>query len=117
MRVAGYLCDNLNGLRYILCCIVTGVNGLQNVSVDIPEAVAVGSTVNLTCQYDLQGDVLYAVKWYKGKDEFYRYLPKEMPPISTFGDFRHKIIVSYDRFLFYRMFYYCFKQKQKQKIE
>ncbi|XP_044018222.1 uncharacterized protein LOC122858991 isoform X2 [Aphidius gifuensis] len=81
-------------LLLLILAVATGVNGLQNVSVDIPEAVAVGSTVNLTCRYDLQGDVLYAVKWYKGKDEFYRYLPKEMPPISTFGDFKHKIIES-----------------------
>lgn len=72
---------------------VSGVNGLRNVSVVIPEAVAVGSSVTLTCLYDLEKDVLYAVKWYKGKAEFYRYVPKEMPPISVFGQFAANIDV------------------------
>lgn len=63
-------------------------------SIDVPEAVAVGSTVTFTCKYDLGSDVLYAVKWYKGKNEFYRFLPKELPHISVFGDFANKVDVS-----------------------
>ncbi|XP_034934435.1 cell adhesion molecule 3-like [Chelonus insularis] len=73
-------------LLLVILAVLTGVNGLHNVSVEIPEAVAVGSTVTLTCHYDLQTDVLYAVKWYKGKDEFYRYVPKEFQRISGFGE-------------------------------
>ncbi|KAK0157769.1 hypothetical protein PV328_011467 [Microctonus aethiopoides] len=75
----------------ILKIVTMYVNGLQNVSVDIPEAVAVGSTVTLTCLYDLEKTELYAVKWYKGKAEFYRYVPKEQPPISVFGEFADDI--------------------------
>ncbi|XP_008546379.1 uncharacterized protein LOC103570425 [Microplitis demolitor] len=72
--------------------LLNGVSGLKDVKVEIPEAVAVGAQVTLTCQYDLQTDVLYAVKWYKGKDEFYRFVPKELPPISVFGElFAHNI--------------------------
>lgn len=74
---------------------VPGVSGLKDVKVEIPEAVAVGSQVTLTCRYDLQTDVLYAVKWYKGKDEFYRFVPKELPPLLVFGNlFAHNIDVS-----------------------
>lgn len=72
---------------------VTGDPGLRNVSIDIPLAVATGSTVNMTCRYDLQSDTLYTVKWYKGP-EFFRYVPKEMPRITVFGDLGTKVIKS-----------------------
>ncbi|KAG8225252.1 hypothetical protein J437_LFUL015042 [Ladona fulva] len=65
-------------------CNLTGVGGLKNVRVVSPGAVAVGESVVLECQYDLEGAELYAVKWYKGKKEFYRYLPKEDPPTKVF---------------------------------
>ncbi|KAG8227872.1 hypothetical protein J437_LFUL007182, partial [Ladona fulva] len=61
-----------------------GVGGLKNVRVVSPGAVAVGETVTLECKYDLEGAELYAIKWYKGKKEFYRYLPKEDPPTKVF---------------------------------
>nr|XP_034184074.1 uncharacterized protein LOC117606127 [Osmia lignaria] len=78
-------------LFVILAVFVSGVRGLTNVSIDIPLAVAAGSTVNMTCRYDLQSDTLYTVKWYKGP-EFFRYLPKEMPPITVFGELGTKVI-------------------------
>ncbi|XP_067213651.1 uncharacterized protein [Linepithema humile] len=69
---------------------LSGVHGLSNVSIDIPLAVATGTTVNMSCRYDLQSDMLYTVKWYKGS-EFFRYVPKEMPPIAVFGDLGAKV--------------------------
>lgn len=41
-------------------------------------------TVELECDYDLEGDKLYAIKWYKGTREFYRYAPGEIPMAKTF---------------------------------
>jgi len=38
----------------------------------------------LRCNYDLETDSLYAVKWYRGSEEFYRFLPKEAPPKQAF---------------------------------
>lgn len=61
-----------------------GVGGLRDVSVSIPLAVAPGDTVTLQCLYDLEGDPLYTVKWYKGRNEFYRYVPKELPHTRVF---------------------------------
>lgn len=52
--------------------------------VAIPAAVKKGENVNLACNYDLEGDTLYSIKWYKGKREFYRYTPKENPASKTF---------------------------------
>uniref|UniRef100_A0A8D8YJG1 Ig-like domain-containing protein n=1 Tax=Cacopsylla melanoneura TaxID=428564 RepID=A0A8D8YJG1_9HEMI len=43
-----------------------------------------GNTTILECHYDLEGETLYAVKWYKDGNEFYRYLPRETPRIQVF---------------------------------
>jgi hypothetical protein len=43
-----------------------------------------GENVNLICQYDLEGDTLYSMKWYKGKREFFRFTPKKEPSLQTF---------------------------------
>ncbi|RLU27245.1 hypothetical protein DMN91_001046 [Ooceraea biroi] len=69
------------------------VRGLSNVSIDLPLAVTAGTTVNLSCRYDLQSDILYTVKWYKGS-EFFRYIPKEMPPIGVFGELGAKVVTN-----------------------
>lgn len=43
-----------------------------------------GRSAKLNCTYDTEGDPLYAVKWYKGGREFYRYAPNETPVVKTF---------------------------------
>lgn len=50
----------------------------------VPVAVSPGDTVTLHCSYDLEGDPLYTVKWYKGRQEFFRYVPKELPHTRVF---------------------------------
>ncbi|KAI1303012.1 hypothetical protein HDE_02390 [Halotydeus destructor] len=47
---------------------------------DVPSPVTAGESVEITCSYDLQGDRLYSVKYYKNGLEFYRYVPKDWPP-------------------------------------
>lgn len=39
----------------------------------MPGAVASGTDIWLHCDFDLEGDSLYSVKWYKNNVEFYRY--------------------------------------------
>lgn len=59
--------------------------GLRDVHVTIPAAVKRGDNALLICNYDMEGDSLYSIKWYKGKREFYRYTPKdETQSIKTF---------------------------------
>ncbi|ENN73744.1 hypothetical protein YQE_09654, partial [Dendroctonus ponderosae] len=58
---------------------VSGLQSLKEVLVKIPEAVRLRDTVSLQCNYDLEGETLYTVKWYKGSNEFYRFIPKEHP--------------------------------------
>lgn len=59
-------------------------DALKDVTATIPRAARIGDTVTLQCRYDLEGEPLYTVKWYKGKDEFFRYVPKEMPSTQIF---------------------------------
>nr|CAH7749726.1 unnamed protein product [Callosobruchus chinensis] len=40
---------------------------------------APGELATLRCDYDLGNDTLYAVKWYKDHEEFYRFVPKARP--------------------------------------
>lgn len=58
--------------------------GLRDVRVVIPTAVKRGDNALLICNYDMEEDSLYSIKWYKGRREFYRYTPKEPQSIKTF---------------------------------
>lgn len=60
------------------------MHALRDVRVTVPAAVKKGDNVELICLYDMEGDSLYSVKWYKGRREFYRYTPKENPAMKTF---------------------------------
>ncbi|XP_073972859.1 uncharacterized protein [Rhodnius prolixus] len=65
--------------------LITGAWCLNNVSIFIhPPAVERDKEATLHCQYDLQGAPLYAVKWYRGFREFYRYSPNDNPRIKIF---------------------------------
>ncbi|XP_068085278.1 uncharacterized protein [Anabrus simplex] len=61
------------------CCL-----GLRDVRVVVPAAILRGHSAVLLCHFDLEGDSLYSVKWYKGRREFYRYTPKEDPAMKIF---------------------------------
>ncbi|KAJ9582810.1 hypothetical protein L9F63_022851 [Diploptera punctata] len=39
----------------------------------------------LECRFDLEGESLYSVKWYKDGNEFFRYVPKDQPPVQLFS--------------------------------
>ncbi|KAL7640796.1 UNVERIFIED_CONTAM: hypothetical protein RMT77_009071 [Armadillidium vulgare] len=43
----------------------------------VPQYAFLGSTVSITCQYDLRHVQLYSLKWYHNNTEFYRYVPTE----------------------------------------
>ncbi|XP_050077979.1 uncharacterized protein LOC126564898 [Anopheles maculipalpis] len=60
------------------------IAALRDVQVQVPPAVQRGQTATLHCYYDMDGESLYSVKWYKGRREFYRYTPKESPPMKIF---------------------------------
>jgi hypothetical protein len=67
---------------------------LKDVRVTVPAAVLKDGTATLFCHFDLEGDSLYSVKWYKGRREFYRFTPKEDPAMKIFPIFGLEVEVS-----------------------
>lgn len=58
---------------------------LKLTELKIEEHTLVGNSTRLECKYDLQGEKLYTVKWYKDGNEFYRFLPGESPEVQVFA--------------------------------
>ena len=58
----------------------TVVESLKLSQVVVPQVKRIGETATLECVFQLGTDRLYAVKWYKDNEEFYRYVPKYSPP-------------------------------------
>ncbi|XP_054719342.1 uncharacterized protein LOC129228683 [Uloborus diversus] len=53
-------------------------------SLRIPESWPSGLDVELVCEFDLEGDTLYAIKWFHNGEEFYRFCPSEDPSTMFF---------------------------------
>ncbi|XP_026486119.1 uncharacterized protein LOC113393448 [Vanessa tameamea] len=59
---------------------------LRDVQLIAPSAVRLGDTVLLGCKWALESnETLYSVKWYRGRQEFFSYLPKEYPFTRIFA--------------------------------
>ncbi|XP_044742188.1 uncharacterized protein LOC123303108 [Chrysoperla carnea] len=71
---------------YIICCVVAieFAACLRLTEVRIPNHTVRDQSARLECHYDLDGEALYSVKWYKDGNEFYRYVPMERPPVQVF---------------------------------
>lgn len=63
---------------------IVGAVTLKFMSLDVPDKVARGQGTRLTCGYELEGDVLYSIKWYRDDVEFFRYVPTDKPPGQFF---------------------------------
>ncbi|KAL1497145.1 hypothetical protein ABEB36_008151 [Hypothenemus hampei] len=73
-------------LMFLIFAFIKEMTGLRNVILTIePSIVKHGRSSTLRCQYDLESDTLYSVKWYRGSYEFYRYDPTEVPNIKHFA--------------------------------
>ncbi|XP_047527069.1 uncharacterized protein LOC125064188 [Vanessa atalanta] len=60
--------------------------GLRDIQLNVPEAVGVGASATLGCRWALDtGETLYTVKWYHGAQEFFRFVPKELPNTRVFS--------------------------------
>ncbi|XP_075150419.1 uncharacterized protein LOC142224523 [Haematobia irritans] len=65
-------------------CILAPCLSLSMTEVRIPKHIMRHEDAALGCKYDLDGESLYSVKWYKDGFEFYRYVPRDMPPGQVF---------------------------------
>lgn len=64
--------------------IVSGGLALKLLELRIPSPVVRNQNAKLECLFDLEDETLYSVKWYKDGHEFYRFVPRDMPPDQVF---------------------------------
>ncbi|XP_072940881.1 uncharacterized protein [Epargyreus clarus] len=73
-------------IGFLLFGWITDTIALRDVQLIAPSAVRLGDTVLLGCKWTLEGnETLYSVKWYRGRQEFFSYLPKEYPFTRIFA--------------------------------
>lgn len=58
--------------------------GIKITNLEVPTPLAVGEGGWLQCEWEDEGDHVYALKWYVGGEEFYRWTPLETPAVKTF---------------------------------
>ena len=75
--------DKLPNSIFLSPSVSTGVRLLED-SVIPPHALR-GQKAVLRCNYDLEGDNLYSVKWYYNQKEFYRFIPSDNPKVTIFN--------------------------------
>lgn len=63
---------------------VPDTDALRMLELVVPQHVVRGQNIRLECNFDLDGETLYSVKWYKDGNEFYRYVPQDKPPVLVF---------------------------------
>lgn len=57
---------------------------LRLVDMKVPSYTIRGQPVRMECHYDLEGEALYSVKWFKDDKEFFRFYPEDDPPAQVF---------------------------------
>ena len=58
---------------------------IRLLNVEIPPHAVRGQDLHMSCKYDLGGDKLYSIKWYRNGNEFYRYIPSDTPQTTIFN--------------------------------
>ncbi|XP_042234423.1 uncharacterized protein LOC121874354 isoform X2 [Homarus americanus] len=50
----------------------------------VPPKVQAGKTVQLGCEFDLEGNSLYSLNWWRGSDQFYQFSPSSPDQIIVY---------------------------------
>ncbi|CAL8112930.1 unnamed protein product [Orchesella dallaii] len=75
-----HLKNNLTPLR----ASVGLISSLKLTATIIPYYAVLSRPVTLHCNFSLENDSLYALKWYKDGHEFFRFKPSDDPPVTIF---------------------------------
>lgn len=65
---------------YLKACL-----GVRFTKLGVPGSIFKSEAILLECGYDLEGDELYSVKWYKDNVEFYRFMPSYKPSAQMYS--------------------------------
>ena len=63
----------------------------------LPTVVQKGDKVDLRCNFQLEGENMYSLKWYRDNVEFYRYIPSgkvtrsQVLQVKLFLDFQRNL--------------------------
>ena len=63
----------------------------------LPTVVQKGDKVDLRCNFQLEGENMYSLKWYRDNVEFYRYIPSgkvtrsQVLQVKLFLDFQRSL--------------------------
>jgi len=63
--------------------------------VDIPDTLLRGQNAVFNCTFTLEDEKLYAIKWYRGTYEIFRYIPSDNPPLKTFPLLGYNVSMKY----------------------
>lgn len=79
------MCNPILSFLLLLLVFVEGPSGLSNLRVSVPSIVLRGDTTTFNCSWDMEPrDKVWAVKWYRGNFEIFRYIADEQPPTKVF---------------------------------
>ncbi|XP_074603928.1 uncharacterized protein LOC141857331 [Brevipalpus obovatus] len=73
-------------LSFLFCFLLPllrcGIQGIILTKFHVPSSVMIGDSTWFNCSFDLQGENLYSIKWYRDEVEFYRYIARDLqgPP-------------------------------------
>ena len=84
----------ISALQILILPPLSELSSLSKIDLRLPRYVQAGDSADLVCSYYLDSHNLYSVKWYKGRHEFYRFMPHESPPVKVFPVKGMKINVS-----------------------
>lgn len=76
----------MNLIKLVLCQCFALIHLIEalKVSVAIPELVKLNEGFWINCSHQTELEDIYAIKWYKDDEEFYRYLPNASPKVSIY---------------------------------
>ncbi|XP_064105967.1 uncharacterized protein LOC135215337 [Macrobrachium nipponense] len=70
-------------LIIFLLCLQPGLC-LQITGIGVPSTAFSGDKVRLTCSFDLHGDELYSLTWWKDEKMFFNFVPKNARPKNVY---------------------------------
>ncbi|XP_069940472.1 uncharacterized protein [Cherax quadricarinatus] len=61
-----------------------GTASLRIVKTQVPRKVQAGKTVQLACHFDLEGEKLYSLNWWRGSEQFFQFSPSSPEKVIVY---------------------------------
>ena len=85
MFLKSNICEIVFLLIIIIKFNIESAVGLRILGLSVPSAVNYGQSVVLNCEYDLEGEGLYCVRYFKNNVQFFSYCPNSYPQGQMFS--------------------------------